>query len=234
MVKRHSVLKNPIKPKWTFSGGFAYLFFPHQTTLIWFFSLLLLLFPNIDINFVPPLFCLHTARGDKINMHSDGRIKIFFIVHWTLKFKSAKNAIWGLTSWNQIFLTEKKLIWLQCVAMKLWYSIVKTEIAAAYGLNEKLVFDPYWIIGVSVLLLFVKKFNTIEDDTFYIKTFSVKKFIGTLKSVIDMLLLSSWPHTDTYFAYLLTFFVPNHRTLLSMQDYLDWKLSFWSYFISIV
>ena len=185
--------------------------------------------------FCSPLFCLHTARGDKINMHSDGRIKIFFIVHWTLKFKSAKNAIWGLTSWNQIFLTEKKLILLQCVAVKLWYSIVKTEIAAAYGLNEKLVFDPYWIIGVSVLLLFVKKFNTIEDDTFYIKTFSVKKFIGTLKSVIDMLLLSSWPHTDTYFAYLLTFFVPNHRTLLSMQDYLDWKcikLLFLSYFIS--
>ena len=110
-----------------------------------------------------------------------------------------------------------------CCEVILWYVIVKTEIAAAYGLNEKLVFDPYWIIGVSVLLLFVKKFNTIEDDTFYIKTFSVKKFIGTLKSVIDMLLLSSWPHTDTYFAYLLTFFVPNHRTLLSMQDYLDWK-----------
>ena len=76
MVKRHSVLKNPIKPKWTFSVGFAYLFFPHQTTLIWFFSLLLLLFPNIDINFVPPSFaCILHDRGDKINMHSDGRIK---------------------------------------------------------------------------------------------------------------------------------------------------------------
>ena len=149
-------------------------------------------------------------------MHSDGRIKKKIIVHWTLKFKYAKNAIWGLTSRNQIFLTEKKLILLQCVAVKLYY-IVKTEIAAAYGLNEKLVFDPYWIIGVSVLLLFVKKFNTIEDDTFYIKTFSVKKFIGTLKSVIDMLLLSSWPHTDTYFAYLLTFFVLTTGPCLSMQ-----------------
>ena len=122
MVKRHSVLKNPIKPKWTFSGGFAYLFFPHQTTLIWFFSLLLLLFPNIDINFVPPSFaCILHDRGDKINMHSDGRIKKKFIVHWTLKFKSAKNAIWGLTSWNQIFLTEKKLILLQCGAVNLYY-----------------------------------------------------------------------------------------------------------------
>ena len=70
--------------------------------------------------FCSPLFCLHTARGDKINMHSDGRIKIFFIVHWTLKFKSAKNAIWGQTSWNQIFLTKKKLILLQCVAVKLY------------------------------------------------------------------------------------------------------------------
>ena len=125
---------------------------------------------------------------------------------------------------------NKKMFALVC-----WSYTLLSNSNSSIWLEWKLVFDPYWIIGVSVLLLFVKKFNTIEDDTFYIKTFSVKKFIGTLKSVIDMLLLSSWPHTDTYFAYLLTFFVPNHRTLLSMQDYLDWKcikLLFLSYFIS--
>ena len=107
IVKRHSVLKNPIKPKWTFFSGFAYLFFPHQTILIWFFSLLLLLFPNIDINFVPLSFACILHEEIKSICTLMGELKFFFIVHWTLKFKSAKNAIWGQTSWNQIFLTEK-------------------------------------------------------------------------------------------------------------------------------
>ena len=92
---------------------------------------------------------------------------------------------------------------------------------AAYGLNENLFLTHIELLEFQFFFFLWKSSILLRTTHFILKHFPWK----SLSERWNRLLICcySWPHTDTYFAYLLTFFVPNHRTLLSMQDYLDWK-----------
>ena len=78
----------------------------------------------------------------------------------------------------------------------------------------KLVSDPYWNIGISdffsIFCYSSGKSSIVLKDVLILKG---EKFIGMLK-IGYWYVVTLWPHTDTYFAYLLTFLVLNHRTLV--------------------